>query len=118
MPGKEAMEMVNQIKAGLLRKEAESLSEGEPDSAEEPRIDDAEPGTVTEAEARKTLMDDAMRRKDQAAIMAIPLEDFPALHARWEKYVERIEREAERSPYSLFYEDREALRKKRKKKRK
>ena len=118
MPDKEARAILNQIQAELLREEAESLSEGEPDSAEEPRIDDAEPGTVTETEARKTLMDDAMRRKDQAAIMAIPLEDFPALHARWEKYVERIEREAERSPYSLFYEDREALRKKRKKKRK
>ena len=118
MPDKEAKAILNQIQAELLREEAESLSEGDQNSAEQPKIDEAEPGTVTEAEARKTLMDDAMRRKDQAAIMAIPLENFSALHARWEKYVERIEREAERSPYSLSYEEREVLRKKRKKKRK
>ena len=118
MPDKEAKAILNQIQAELLREEAESLSEGDQNSAEQPKIDEAEPGTVTEAEARKTLMDDAMRRKDQAAIMAIPPENFPALHVRWEKYVERIEREADRSPYSLSYEGREVLRKKRKKKRK
>ncbi|MBQ4513760.1 MAG: hypothetical protein II969_12265, partial [Anaerolineaceae bacterium] len=75
-----------------------------------------EPGYITEAEARKELMDDAMRRKDQEAIMAIPLEDQYILHERWEKYLARIEREAKLSQKGPSPDTRKALREKRKKK--
>ena len=114
-PDKEGMKIVNRANAEYLRRKAAALSAPEQKGAELPKIDKAAPGMLTEAEARKRLMDDAMKRKDQAAIVAIPMEDPDKLHERWEKYVELIERGAKRLPDSPPPETRKALREKRKK---
>ena len=103
--------------AEYLRRKAASLSVPGQTAAELPKIDKAAPGMLTEAEARKRLMDDAMKRKDQAAILAIPMEDTDQVHERWEKYVERIEREANRPPDGPPPKTRKALREKRKRRR-
>lgn len=116
-PDKEDMKIVNRENAAYLRRKAAALSVPEPNSAQLPEINKAAPGMLTEAEARKRLMDDAMKRKDQAAILSIPMEDSNALHERWEKYVERVEREAKGPPGGPSPETRKALREKRKKRR-
>ena len=81
--------------------------------------------TITEAEARKTLIEDAMRRGDQQALMEIPREDQYQLLDRWNQYLERIEKEYEASHHhpggsgsrgGPSDEVRKALREKRKRK--
>ncbi len=125
-PTKEMKAMLKQLEAEKLRKqiheEAEALpeperKESERKESEMPKVEPAapEPGYITEAQARKELMDDAMRRKDQEAIMAIPLEDQYELHERWEKYLARIEREAKLARNGPSPDVRKALREKRKK---
>jgi len=47
-----------------------------------------EPGTITEAEARKKLIEDAMKRGDQKALMEIPMEDSETFLKRWMDHVE------------------------------
>lgn len=59
-----------------------------PDAAE-----GSDENTITEAEARKTLIEDAMKRGDQQALMDIPKEDSRQLLDRWNAYLERIEKE-------------------------
>ncbi len=119
-PSKEDMEMVNRANAEYYRKQAEALtapdSEPEPESEPQSEAEALPAGALTEAEARKKLMDDAMKRKDQEAILAIPLEDTEALHARWVKYTERVEREALLSRHGPSPDTRKKLREKRKKK--
>ena len=46
-------------------------------------------GSISEAEARRILIQDAMKRGDQLSLTAIPLEDTEAVHARWMRYLER-----------------------------
>ena len=53
----------------------------------DPRFSETET-TVSEAEVRSVLMGDAMRRRDQEALMAIPLEDPQQLLVRWRRYIE------------------------------
>ena len=98
------------------RERSESTSGSAQESEEE---------TITEAEARKTLIEDAMRRGDQQALMEIPREDQYQLLDRWNQYLERIEKEYEASlhhpggsgPRGGPSDDvRKALREKRKKK--
>lgn len=52
------------------------------------------PEQITAAEARTILLRDAERRGDQEALQAIPGEDLRSLQARWERYLEKIERNA------------------------
>lgn len=47
---------------------------------------------VTEAEARKILIEDAMRRKDQKALMEIPKEDSWQIYDRWVEILNDPER--------------------------
>ena len=119
-PTKEMNAMVNQIKAERLRAELEAEAGSETGQKLKGNVNSETetppPGMITEAEARKRLMDDAMKRKDQEAILAIPQEDSSALHARWEKYTKRIEREALISRNGPPLDVRKALREKRKKK--
>ena len=77
------------------------------------------PGEISEAEARQILIKDAMERHDQEALMAIPLENTREVHARWERYREKMGKAA-RSPISPgragpSAETRKKLRAKRKK---
>ena len=125
-PTKEMKAVIKQAEAENLRKKLDLIKQelSKPDKKPEtppseqvkPQPAAPEPGYITEAEARKELMDDAMRRKDQEAIMAIPLEDQYILHERWEKYLARIEREAKLSQKGPSPDTRKALREKRKKK--
>ena len=75
----------------------------------------AAPGMITEAEARRELMEEAMKRRDEEAILAIPLEDNAAIHERWDKYMTRKRREAMALRAGPPPEVRKALREKRKK---
>ncbi len=74
---------------------------------------------ITEAEARKHLMDKAMREGDQAALLTIPMEDSDTFHARWVRYVEEAEAENRRRTGREGPSDatRKKLREKRKKRR-
>ena len=110
-PSKEDWDLINREKAKYLRIQAEALSEPK----EEPEPEILPPGAISEAEARQQLLEDAMKRRDQAALLAIPLEDTAALHERWEKYTARVEREALISRAGPPPEVRKALREKRKK---
>ena len=77
--------------SGLLQgPEAHSPVLPQPNIKPEPEVP---PGCISEAEARSTLIKDAMERGDQESLMAIPLEDTAAVHARWERYCERLEQE-------------------------
>lgn len=77
------------------------------------------PGEISEAEARQILIKDAMERRDQEALIAIPLENTREVHERWERYREKMGKAA-RSPLSPgragpSAETRKKLRAKRKK---
>ena len=78
-----------------------------------------QPEGITEAEARKHLMDKAMREGDQAALLTIPMEDSDTFHARWVRYVEEAEAENRRRTGREGPSDatRKKLREKRKKRR-
>ena len=118
-PTKEMNAMVNQIKAERLRAELEAEAGAEPgQELKEDVNSEAEtppPRMITEAEARKRLMDDAMKRKDQEAILAIPQEDSSAFRERWDNYIARLKREAMAPRSGPPPEVRKALREKRKK---
>ena len=80
-----------------------------------PELRELAPGEISEAEARKILMDDAMKRGDQQALTEIPLEDAATFYRRWLKWSENL-RERNNSPSSgPSNEKRRALREKRKK---
>ena len=81
-------------------------------------ISQLQPGTITEAEARKRLMDEAMKRGDRKAIMEIPLEDSKTFQQRWQRHNEEARRELRNlSLDGPSAEKRKALREKRKKNR-
>jgi len=118
-PDQEMMKRSKQMEAEAIRaeleaedkREAEENNGGTENDVNE--VNQQEPGTLSEAEARKILMEDAMKRKDQKAIMAIPLEDTAALHERWVRFTARAVSRA--GPAD---DVRKALREKRKKKKK
>ena len=118
-PDREMMKRSKQMEAEAIRAEleAEDKQEAEENNGgtenDVNEVNQQEPGTLSEAEARKILMEDAMKRKDQKAIMAIPLEDTAALHERWVRFTARA------GPRAGPADDvRKALREKRKKKKK
>ena len=81
-----------------------------------PPIDKAPEGGITEAEARRILIEDAMKRGDRAALMAIPMEDADTFHARWMRHIqEQSQRPPARSRTGPPEETRKKLREKRKK---
>ncbi|MBQ4514652.1 MAG: hypothetical protein II969_16790 [Anaerolineaceae bacterium] len=113
---KEQKRQINESNAEYLREEIAEMEAAEPEvkaPAPEPR--ELAPGEISEAEARKILMDDAMKRGDQQALMQIPLEDSAAFYQRWLRWSEDL-RERNNSPRSgPSNEKRKALREKRKK---
>ncbi len=113
---KEQKRQINESNAEYLRKEIAEMETAEPEvkaPAPEPR--ELAPGEISEAEARKILMDDAMKRGDQQALMQIPLEDSAAFYQRWLRWSEDL-RKTHNSPRSgPSNEKRKALREKRKK---
>ena len=44
-------------------------------------------GQISEGEARRILMEEAMKQGDQESLMAIPMEDSDTFHARWDRYI-------------------------------
>ena len=85
-------EWYEEIPDSWSQKSPETLSPVllQPAAKQEPEIP---PGCISEAEARSTLIKDAMERGDQESLMAIPQENTAAVHARWERYCERLEQE-------------------------
>ena len=113
---REQKRQINESNAEYLRKEIAEMEAAEPEEkqkAPEPR--ELAPGEISEAEARKILMEDAMKRGDQQALTEIPLEDAATFYRRWLKWSENL-RERNNSPSSgPSNEKRRALREKRKK---
>lgn len=115
-PTRDQVALANQIRADRLRQELEEELQEEHREASE---DEVQQEGIEEAEARRILMEDAMKRGDQEAIMTIPLEDTPTFHARWMRHLEEQEREYLASRHKGPSSDtRKALRGKRKKKKK
>ena len=79
---------------------------------EEDRKKEPPEGMIRAAEARRILMEDAMKRGDQAAALAIPMEDHETFLARWMEYLKKDEIKS-RGPSDA---KRKELREKRKKK--
>ena len=73
------------------------------------------PGTITEAEARKLLMDEAMKRGDRQAVMEIPLEDSETFYQRYLRRNEEVRKRNQAARGVPSNETRKALREKRKK---
>ena len=113
---KEQKSQINESNAEYLRKEIAEMGAKEPEvKTPVPEPKELAPGEISEAEARKILMDDAMKRGDQQALMEIPLEDSAAFYQRWLRWSENL-RERNSSPRSgPSNEKRRALREKRKK---
>ena len=128
-PDKNILAMFSRERARKLRDEVEAelaeddICSGEEISEESRAAADGKDGTdsarsetVSEAEARRRLIEDALERKDQAAVLAIPKEDSDALLIRWKQYMERKIRSFLASGTGPPPDTRKALRGKRKKK--
>ena len=112
----EQKRQINESNAEYLRKEIAEMEAKEPEvktPAPEPR--ELAPGEISEAEARKILMDDAMKRGDQQALMEIPLEDSAAFFQRWLRWNENLHERSNSPRSGPSNEKRRALREKRKK---
>ncbi len=110
---KEQKRQIDEHNAEYLRKEIAKMEAEEKMTVQEAK--ELGPGEISEAEARKILMDDAMKRGDQQALLEIPLEDSAAFYQRWLRWSENL-RERNSSPRSgPSNEKRRALREKRKK---
>ena len=113
---KEQKRQINESNAEYLRKEIAEMEAAEPQvkaPAAEPR--ELAPGEISEAEARKILMDDAMKRGDQQALMEIPLEDAATFYQRWLRWTDNLHVRNNSSRNGPSNEKRKALREKRKK---
>ena len=117
-PSREGTILMNRESAAQLRKEVEEEIRAEREAKLKPEPE-CPPGMISEGEARKKLIEKALREGDQAAVLAIQQEDEPHFRVRWERYIETLKKEkaikeaAARGPSK---ETRKALREKRKKK--
>ncbi len=124
---KEEQALVNQHSAENLRREIAEIEAAEAEFDEgfrdldtgaggrEPDIGSRKPGTFTEAEARKLLMDEAMERGDQHALTEIPLEDSDTFYQRYLRRNEEVRKRNQAARGVPSNETRKALREKRKK---
>ena len=119
---KEGLALMNRERAERLRREIAEMEAVEAESEppqDEPEQEQLPRGALSEAEARKLLMDEAIRRGDQQAILEIPLEDSDTFYQRWLRRNEEVRKRnlinmgAAGVPPS---DTRKALREKRKKK--
>ncbi len=124
---KEQQSLVNQDSAENLRREIAEIEAAEAEYEEgyrdrdsgaggrEPDIGSRKPGTFTEAEARKLLMDEALKRGDQQALREIPLEDSDTFYQRYLRRNEEVRKRNQAARGVPSNETRKALREKRKK---
>ena len=92
-----------------------------PKPEEIPVQSEAEPGMLTEAEARKILIERAMKAGDMKTVMEIQMEDLPTFHARWMRHLEEQDRQyamKKSGQTSPSNDTRKKLREKRKKRKK
>lgn len=85
-----------------------------------PAEEKPKPGMITEGEARRILIEKAVKSGDQATVLAIQQEDEPTFHARWNRHIEALRAEKsslEAKARGPSAETRKALREKRKKRR-
>ncbi|MBQ4514920.1 MAG: hypothetical protein II969_18145 [Anaerolineaceae bacterium] len=114
---KEDKRWVDEHNAEYLRKEIAKMEAAEREEqipTEIPETREPVPGEISEAEARKILMDEAMKRGDQQAILEIPLEDSQTFYQRWVRWCESVTKRKNPVP-GPSNEKRKALREKRKK---
>ena len=117
-PSREATGLLNRESAEKLRREVEAEVKAESETKPEPPLP---PGMISEAEARKILLENAMKAGDQKTVLAIQQEDEPTFHLRWDRYIEELRAEKvkkEKAARGPSGETRKALRGKRKKKKK
>ena len=113
---KEQKRQINESNAEYLRKEIAEMEAAEPEvKAPAPESRELAPGEISEAEARKILMDDAMKRGDQQALMEIPLEDSAIFYQRWLRWSENLCERNNSLRSGPSNEKRRTLREKRKK---
>ena len=103
----------NQVSEGRSREPGSEYSNEKLPSAPKPK--QLPPGTITEAEARKLLMDEAMKRGDRQAVMEIPLEDSDTFYQRFLRRNEEVRKRNQAARGVPSNETRKALREKRKK---
>ena len=82
-----------------------------------PKTEEIPEGLITEAEARKILIENAMRAGDQKSVTAIPMEDSETFRARWAKYLSAQSRLSRQTDPGMSDKTRRKLREKRKKRR-
>ena len=70
---------LNRYNAEKIREEAAKL---------DPEAPEPKKGTIPESEARRILIEDAMKRGDQKALMEIPMEDHDTFLKRWMDHIE------------------------------
>ena len=119
-PDKKELAQAKRVHAQRLREEADGLSDQTPEPQipkPEAKAEEKSSGKgIPEEEARRILLEDAIKRNDQDAILAIPREETPELHGRWLRYIARLERDALHSSAGPSADKRKVLREKRKKK--
>ena len=105
-------------KRGYFPHREEPVREAEP--IREPDEPEPKPGMITEAEARRRLIEKALAEGDQETVLAIQREDSHVFHERWERYVEEYRREHAKDSGRAgpTNETRKKLREKRKKRKK
>ena len=116
-PTKEDTIFLNRENAAQLRKEVEEEIRAEREAKLKPEPE-CPPGMISEGEARRILIEKAIKEGDQAAVLAIQQEDGPQFRARWDRYIETLKKEKaikEAAARGPSQETRKALREKRKK---
>ena len=115
---REQKRQINESNAEYLRNEIAEMEAVEAKKTTKPAPPEPKelaPGEISEAEARKILMDDAMKRGDQQALMEIPLEDSAIFYQRWLRWSENLCERNNSLRSGPSNEKRRALREKRKK---
>ena len=116
-PSREGTILMNRESAAQLRKEVEEEIRAEREAKLKPEPE-CPPGMISEGEARRILIEKAIKEGDQAAVLAIQQEDGPQFRARWDRYIETLKKEKaikEAAARGPSQETRKALREKRKK---
>ena len=110
-------EIMSEIKK--CREEAREEEKNEPQPAPaETGPKEEQSKTLTEAEARKVLIDRALEKGDQETVLAIQREDGEAFHRRWLRYIEEVKAENRRRAAAVRAGPDDATRRKLREKRK
>ena len=94
------------------------VNEEEEEARRKEEANNPPPGMITEGEARRELIEKALKEGDQRTVMAIQTENSEVFRERWMKYLESCDEENQRASRRAgpSNDTRKKLREKRKKK--